>query len=481
MKAKKTGRFAAKNTAHKRSKAQKKAIKSFLRKKRSLHVRLTLHPASVMVQLCVGVLLIASTIAAFGDSYTVTGKVAAPALTDPAEIVTPLDGSHLSAQALTVTGSCPDNSYVKLYQNSVYVGVGWCNSNEFQISTLLSAGSNLLTVQDYNITDDAGPVSSGGITVYYDPPTGGGTSGGGQSGGNSGTSGTSNASAATSSVVAAVDLQVMQVDHNVPYNPAEEELTTQRPTFSGIAPPYSDITVTVRSNPVMCRTKANAVGFWQCVLPSIIPVGKHSVEVTAVTPDGKTLKAQKFYIRSISQIPSANQAGSAQGGQFTISTNYQYSTHLVGQQLSINLAIAGGVSPYAITIDWGDGTVETILRASTSNSDITHTYKWINAANGSYTIKIQGTDSTGAISATQLIAVLRNPAYHNAVSSVAHSSGTLGLMSVVHSWLWLLWPGYAVVILMLVSFWLGERQEMILYLRAKQARRTPVKRRKRHA
>ncbi len=476
MKAKKTGRLVAKSAAHKRSKAQKKAVRSFLRKKRSLHVRLQLHPAGIMVQLCVGVLLFASTIAAFGDNLTVTGKVPADPLTNPAVIVTPLDGSRFATQALIVTGSCPNNSYVKLYQNSVYVGVGWCNSNEFQISTLLAAGSNQLTVQDYNTTDDAGP-SSTGITVYYDvpapPPSGGGSSGGGSS---------SNASASTASVVPAVGIQVMQVDNNVPYNPDNEELTTQRPVFSGIAPPYSDITVTVHSDPVICKTKANAVGFWRCVLPSILPIGQHSVEVSALTTEGKTIKSTKFHIRSIAQIPSSNQTGAAQGGQFTISTQYQYATHLVGQQTSVNLSIAGGVSPYAITIDWGDGTVETVLRASTSNSELSHTYKWINAMDGSYAIKIQGTDSAGSISATQLIAVLRNPAYHNVASTAAHASGLLGLLTVMHAWLWLLWPGYAVVILMLVSFWLGERQETLRYLRAKQTRRlSPAKHRRRHA
>ncbi len=485
MKAKKTGILAAKKTAHKRSKAQKKAIKSFLRKRRAPHVRLTLHPASIMVQLCVGVLLVASTVAVFGESYTVTAKVPADPLTSAAVIVTPLDGSHFSTQAQSITGSCPDNSYVKLYQNNVYVGVSWCSSNAFQISTLLAGGSNLLTVQDYNITDDAGPTSSG-ITVYYDvPTTGGGQPGGSSSGGGSQSSGSSNSSANNSSVVAPVAIQVMQVDNNVPFNADGEQLTTQRPVFSGVAPPYADITVTVRSDPVICKTKANSVGFWRCVLPSILPVGRHSVEVSAVTTDGKTLKAPKFYIRSIAQIPSSNQTGGAQSGQFTVSTQYQYTTHMVGQQMRVNLSIAGGISPYAITIDWGDGTIETILRASTSNSEITHTYKWINATAGSYTIKIQGTDSVGSISATQLIAVLRNPAYQNPVSNIAHSTGMLGFLSGMHSWLWVLWPGYAVVILMLFSFWLGERQEVLMLLRAKQQRSvrrlSGAKNRKRHA
>ena len=475
MKAKKTGRLAAKRAAHQRSKAHKKAIKSFLRKRRSLHVRLSLHPASVMVQLCVGVLLFASTVAVFGDNYTVTAKVPADPLTEPAVITSPLDGGRFVTQAQTVTGTCPNNSYVKLFQSTVYVGVGWCNSNEFQISTLLNAGSNNLTVQDYNITDDAGPLSPAGITVYYDPPPV--VSSGGSS---------ANPSAKAASVVSPVGLQIMQVDNNVPYGgSAAAPLVTQRPVFSGIAPPYSDITVSVHSDPVICRTKANAVGFWRCVLPSIVSVGRHSVEVKALTTQGKTLKSPKFYVRSIAQIPARDQTGAAQGGQFTISTVYNYNTRLIGEQVAVNLTISGGVSPYALTIDWGDGSIETVLRASTSNSDITHTYKWINSSLGSYTIKIQGTDSIGAISATQLVAVLRNPAYHNVVSSVAHNSGILGFLTLLHSWLWVLWPGYVIVILMLISFWLGERQETLLMLRAKQQRSArrliATKHRRRHA
>lgn len=439
------------------------------------HVRIGLHPISVMVQLCVGVLLVMSTITAFGDNYSVHATVPADPLTDPAVITSPNDGDHMVVPALDITGTCPVPSYIELRDNGNLIGVTNCVLGNFQFSILLSAGSNQLLVQDYNVTDAAGPASTS-ITVTYDapipptPPTGGGT--GGSSNGNGGSNG--------NNVVPPVTLQIMQVDNNVPYSPQTVPLTTQQPVFTGIATPYSAITLVLHSNPIVCKTTANANGYWRCAITDILPIGVHSVDVTAVSPSGTVIKTPQFHIQAIDEVPASTQQTSS-GGAFLISTNYHYQVAQVGQSAQITVVINGGISPYALTINWGDGNTSTLLRASDDSSTITHTYKWFDAPIRSYSVKIQATDSTGHVSSSQQMTVIRNPNYVNPASTVGHYSGLLGLIIAIRAWLWLLWPAYIIIILMLISFWLGERKQLDNDKTRPRRMRSTTKPHKRHA
>ena len=420
------------------------------------HIRISLHPVCLMIQLCVGVLLVASTISTSAVStYDVHATVPADPLVDPAVITSITDGTHVVNQALTVEGTCPVPSYVKVYQNSVLAGVATCTVTGFSVSLLLSAGSNQIDVQDYNITDQIGPVGTP-ITVWYDapippspPPT---TGGGSTSGGSTGSSGNKN------NVVAPVTILSMQVDNNVPFVANKVQLTSQRPVFTGISVPFAKITITIHSDPVFCQTTANANGFWRCAVSEVLPVGKHSVSIVAVAPTGKVTKQSTFYIQAINEIPIDQTPHN--DGPFTLTTKYNYNVHLIGENVPVTLIMSGGTSPYAITINWGDGTTSTILRASTSASNIEHTYKWINATVGSYTVKIQATDAAGHVAATQVPTTLRNPRYHGPASTIANNAGLTGLLTAIRAWLWLLWPAYIIIILMLISFWLGERKQL---------------------
>ncbi len=102
-------------------------------------------------------------------SYNVHGKVPAEALTEGATITSPADGAKFSTSTQTVSGTCPDNSYVKLYVNNTFAGVAWCSSNAFQIQVSLHSGQNDLRAQDYNVTDDPGPATPV-VSVTFTPP-----------------------------------------------------------------------------------------------------------------------------------------------------------------------------------------------------------------------------------------------------------------------------------------------------------------------
>ncbi len=136
---------------------------------RPLHKRVALHPLSIFLVLCAGVLIVASTWRAGADTLEVTAKVPAPLPAGPAIITSPHDQDHLTETPITVAGTCPDNTYVKLYRDDVFSGVSQCVGGHFSISTSLADGANKLQAKVYNITDDEGPASAP-IIVYYDRP-----------------------------------------------------------------------------------------------------------------------------------------------------------------------------------------------------------------------------------------------------------------------------------------------------------------------
>ena len=92
---------------------------------------------------------------------TINAARYAQPLTEGATIIDPVDGTTLSGQApITVSGTCPDSSYVKVYSNGIFKGVSLCNTDQtFQIQVSLFNGSNTLLAQDFNVTDQAGPVT----------------------------------------------------------------------------------------------------------------------------------------------------------------------------------------------------------------------------------------------------------------------------------------------------------------------------------
>jgi hypothetical protein len=155
-------------TASARQKAKIKA-------RRSTHKRILLHPAAIFMLLCTGVLLFGWTWKANASgptdtvSYSVHARIPAAPLTDPAIITSPSDGQHVDAVPINVAGTCPADSYVKLYRNTIFSGVAICDSGTFTIQTDLFVGANSLQARVFNITDDEGPTGNI-VTVYYDPP-----------------------------------------------------------------------------------------------------------------------------------------------------------------------------------------------------------------------------------------------------------------------------------------------------------------------
>ncbi|HMH70165.1 MAG TPA: hypothetical protein VK502_02105 [Candidatus Saccharimonadales bacterium] len=314
--------------------AQKKVHMRSKRQSRPLHKKLFLHPLTILLLLCAGVLLAGATFQSHAADLEVSATVPAPIPTSPAIITSPSDQQHFTDSLITVSGTCPADSYVELYNNSQFSGVSQCVGGAFSIQTSLVVGANVLQAKVYNITDNEGAVSAP-ITVHYDPP-------------------------------------------------------------SPVSPPAS--------------------------LPE-----------NTVTPNNPDTSPPNV---SLPLLPAPPLTGT---------TDYHYQALYPGQQWSWNIGLAGGRGPYTITIDWGDGTTTTIGPDDKTTYTLTHIYK----SPGTYHPIITITDQSGQIITLQLLAIVKPPTS----SLFAAPAFPLGD---VQSYLGVIWPAYAVIVLMTASFWLGE-------------------------
>jgi hypothetical protein len=146
---------------------KKKIIKLQIRKKRPVHKRILLHPITLLFVLVIGVFVFEWTYRVVADTLTITATVPAAILTSPAVITSPTDGFSFNTSNILVEGYCPDGSYVNVYNNGGFSGTSMCTTGgTFQLELSLFLGTNDLVARAYNITNQAGPTSSG-ITVTY--------------------------------------------------------------------------------------------------------------------------------------------------------------------------------------------------------------------------------------------------------------------------------------------------------------------------
>lgn len=153
---------------------------------------------------------------------------------------------------------------------------------------------------------------------------------------------------------------------------------------------------------------------------------------------------------------------SQKSNPLTLKTAFLYKGYYVGDKVEWPLEITGGVAPYVIKVDWGDGQVEAVNQAKEGQFTISHTYSQP-AANkaGDYTIKVNATDSDDGIAHLQFFVIV------NAKQQPA-AAGTGNIFSkpppalTSRSWLWVAWPAYAITTVMIISYILGEKAELAI-------------------
>jgi hypothetical protein len=337
----------------------------------------TSYPMLVMIVLCVGVLLGSWTkFVSAGSfvypgpqqgSYDVTTRVPGPPPTIAASIDRPLDGDVFTDVPITVSGTCPTDTYVAILRNNTFSGVGFCQANNtYSVKTSLYTGINKLVAQVYSRTDVPGPASNM-VSVTYSPPQ----------------------------------------------------------------PP-----------PVVTPDT-----------PPISTGDSGSKRPTTSNPTGTTPKqTSKTPARQTTPAPPAN--------PFIIKTDFKYQGVYTGQPTDWQLSIEGGTAPYAMSVDWGDGTNSVESRKSSGAFALRHTFKQAGKYKGTYTATFTASDADGNKTYLQLVTVVNDPPHGVALGPTnTDSSGFGGSPAYLQKLLHYVWPGYGVVLLMLLSFWLGERRE----------------------
>lgn len=142
----------------------------------------------------------------------------------------------------------------------------------------------------------------------------------------------------------------------------------------------------------------------------------------------------------------------------TLTSNYAKLGTNPGKQLVWPIILSDGAGPYAISIDWGDGSESQLMSLGFPGPfDIKHTYK----TPGVYNIIIKATDRNEASAYLQLVAIVNGPLSQEDQSGGDDNNGGGGKQTVI------LWQPAAVMLLLIpTSFWLGRKYEL-KYLKKK--------------
>lgn len=160
-------------------------------------------------------------------------------------------------------------------------------------------------------------------------------------------------------------------------------------------------------------------------------------------------------------IPSSNINNSAPP-PLLLQTNTSFREYSTNEAVSWTITVNGGVPPYAIAVDWGDGNTSLTSVRQPGLFVIKQAYKHAGGYHGEYTIKIRASDSAGQQAYMQLFVLVNN----NLGDGGLASSNKAGPASNFGSGFRLstgvilktAWSIYGVIVLMTLSFWLGERR-----------------------
>ncbi len=137
------------------------------------------------------------------------------------------------------------------------------------------------------------------------------------------------------------------------------------------------------------------------------------------------------------------------GPRVVLSSEYARRGADPGQELSWPVIISGGTTPYAMSIDWGDGSPPDLKSQSFAGVvTFKHSYK----ASGMYRIIVRATDKNGVTAFLQLVGVANG----KVTQSNATNENTTVVTKTQVTW----WPTAIGFPLIFASFWLGRRFEL---------------------
>jgi hypothetical protein len=137
------------------------------------------------------------------------------------------------------------------------------------------------------------------------------------------------------------------------------------------------------------------------------------------------------------------------GNSLSLTSSYAEKGSPPGSVLSWPIILTGGTGPYAISVDWGDGSSEELISAQNPGTiNISNTYKTA----GVYSVIVKATDKNGQEAFLQLVGQATGAIQHNDKAAAA-----AGSQIIEREVIW--WPEAITILLIIVAFWLGRKAE----------------------
>lgn len=139
------------------------------------------------------------------------------------------------------------------------------------------------------------------------------------------------------------------------------------------------------------------------------------------------------------------------GTRVTLTSVYARKGAAPGSTLTWPIAMSGGLGPYAVNVDWGDGkSADLFSKPFAESFDITHTYD----SAGVYNVVVKATDANGVSAFLQLVGVGTGQVSGKSPTSTGNTTTSTPKSQIV--WIPLLF----IIPLLAVAFWLGRRHEL---------------------
>lgn len=152
-----------------------------------------------------------------------------------------------------------------------------------------------------------------------------------------------------------------------------------------------------------------------------------------------------------------NRAGA--GSRVSVTSNFAKRGANPGQTLTWPIIISGGSGPYAISVDWGDGSSPDLLsQPFPGNLDLSHVYE----AAGVYSIVVKVSDSNGTVAFLQLVGVANGPLSQvgpngEPLSELEEGDGGAVFFASGGNTTLVWWPATITIPFVVTTFWLGKK------------------------
>jgi hypothetical protein len=163
-----------------------------------------------------------------------------------------------------------------------------------------------------------------------------------------------------------------------------------------------------------------------------------------------------------SNTVSVNYADNRQGAasRVTLTSNFAKRGAFPGQELTWPIILSGGIGPYAISVDWGDGSAPDLISQEFPGViNIKHVYD----SPGVYNIIVKATDRNGNTAYLQIVGVANGPlGQDNSSGGTAASGGANGEGQPTDATTTkILWqPAALTAPFVVATFWLGKKYEI---------------------